>query len=59
MINARERLLLQELECMTTGLQEVNKQFNMGTGVGLQAMEMVPEPLCSKEGTDKELLFNG
>ena len=54
MINECGKLVFQELECMTTGLQEVDKQFNLCAPGSLQALEMVSEPLCSKEGTSRD-----
>ena len=64
MTNACGKLLFQELERMTMWLQEVDKQFNLCTPQGLQAREIVSEPLCSREGmpftcdAGKELLIN-
>ena len=56
--------LFQELECVTTWLLEVDKQFNLCAPGGLLGMEMVCELFCFGEGmqikncwlTDKEVL---
>ena len=45
-------------DCMTTGLQEVDKQFDLCAPGGLQAVETVSESLCSGGTTsaaDEEL----
>ena len=50
MINACGNLLFQKPEYRTSWLQEVDKQLNLCAPGGLQAIEMVSEPLCSREG---------
>ena len=50
MINSCAKLVFQELGFVSTGLQEVDKQFNLGAPGGLQALETVSEPLCPREG---------
>ena len=46
-----ERFYSMNWSAWTTWLQEFQHQFNLGSPGGLQAMETVSEPLCSREGT--------
>ena len=61
MINAHGKLLLQELECMTSDSRRLTKPVNLCVSGDLQAIEMVSEPLFQGRDVhdaDKESLIS-